>query len=190
MTNRRHLLKGWVGAVGLAIAGCAPKPNLQTLNNVPPGQRMRLDSAAFAANAPIPARYTCDGENVSPPLGWDAPPASTRSLALIVEDPDAPTGAFAHWLIFNLPPDLRQLPEKVPPLPTLPGGATQGRNDFGRLGYSGPCPPDGTHHYFFRLYALDARMGLPPETGKNQLLQAMTGHILGGAELVGVYSRR
>lgn len=144
-----------------------------------------LTSPAFAAGQPIPTRYTCDGKDVSPPLRWSDPPPGTQSLALIMDDPDAPVGVWDHWLLFNLPPSIRDLPEKAAP----PAGALDGKNSWGRTGYGGPCPPGGTHRYFFKLYALDTLLNLKAGAGKSELLKAMEGHILAQAELMGTYAR-
>lgn len=149
-----------------------------------------LRSIAFENGAPIPRAHTCDGRDASPPLRWDGPPAETRSYALLCDDPDAPAGTWSHWLIYCLPETLRQLPEGVPPQGSLPDGSLQGTNDFGRLGYGGPCPPRGRpHRYFFRLYALDERLSLAPGLGRRELLAALRGHVLAQAELHGLYGR-
>ena len=150
---------------------------------------MSLTSTAFAAGESIPAKYTCDGENVSPPLEWDEPPTGTRSLALIMDDPDAPSGTFVHWVYYDLPPDMRGLPEGVSIDEKPSQGGTNGTNGAGRSGYTGPCPPSGTHRYFFRLYAVDYELDASPGLTKNQLLQAMAGDILAQGELMGTYSR-
>lgn len=151
---------------------------------------MKLESNAFIADGTIPSLYTCDGKDTSPPLSWDEPPQGTQSLALIVDDPDAPTGVFVHWVLYDLPAEVRQLPEGVPSQPTLPSGGVQGKNDFPKLGYGGPCPPSGTHRYFFKLYALDRKTGLASGATKKQLEAAIEGRILGTAELIGRYSRQ
>ena len=145
-----------------------------------------LTSTAFAAGEPIPAKYTCDGADVSPPLQWSDPPQATQSFALIMDDPDAPVGTWDHWLLFNIPADSRSLPEQTSP----PRGSVDGKNSWGRTGYGGPCPPRGTHRYFFKLYALDTTLDLPTGTNKTELLRAMEGHILAQAELMGSYARR
>jgi Raf kinase inhibitor-like YbhB/YbcL family protein len=150
---------------------------------------MKLESTAFTANGMIPSQYTCDGQDISPPLSWDAPPSETQSLALIVDDPDAPGQIFVHWVLYDLPPEIHQLPKAAADQETLPGGGKQGKNDFGKLGYGGPCPPTGIHRYFFRLYALDRELGLKPGATKAQLEAAMSGHILAAAELIGRYAR-
>jgi len=148
-----------------------------------------LTSTAFADGASIPTKYTCDGESVSPPLGWDGPPSGTQSLALIVDDPDAPSGTFVHWVIYDLPPSLRGLPEGVSTDAKPSTGGTNGKNGSGKSGYTGPCPPSGTHHYHFKLYALDTSLNAPSGWSKDQLLQAMQGRVIGQGELVGTFSR-
>jgi Raf kinase inhibitor-like YbhB/YbcL family protein len=149
-----------------------------------------LTSAAFAAGEPIPPKYTCDGDDVSPPLEWSEPPAGTQSFALICDDPDAPVGTWVHWVLFNLPAGARALPEAVPADADLPDGSRHGNNSWPRLGYGGPCPPSGTHRYFFKLYALDTALDLAAGASKKELLGAMEGHVLAQAELMGTYSRQ
>jgi Raf kinase inhibitor-like YbhB/YbcL family protein len=149
-----------------------------------------LRSVAFEEGGNIPKEYTCDGANISPPLGWGDPPEQTKSFALLVEDPDAPGKTWVHWIIFNLPPEVRQLSDNIPKQKTLAGNQRQGTNDFGKIGYGGPCPPKGApHRYFFRLYALDKMLDLKPGATKSELLKAMEGHILAKAELMGRYQR-
>lgn len=151
---------------------------------------MELTSPAFQKNGSIPKKFTCDGADVSPQLAWDEPPKGAQALALIVDDPDAPVGTWVHWVLYDLPATERGLPEGVPATETLPNGARQGRNDFRRVGYGGPCPPPGPgHRYFFKLYALDAKTGLRSGATKSDLLKAMKAHILAEAELMGIYKR-
>jgi Raf kinase inhibitor-like YbhB/YbcL family protein len=145
----------------------------------------QLTSSAFAVGQPIPAQYTCRGKDISPPLNWSAPPTATKSLALACDDPDAPAGDWVHWIIFNLPADARSLSEGMPTDAQLPDGSRQGVNGWRKTGYRGPCPPSGTHRYFFKLYALDAQLSLAAGTDKQQLLKVMQGHILAQAELMG-----
>ena len=149
-----------------------------------------LTSSAFENGDPVPRRYTCDGEGTSPPLAWDDPPSDTRSFALIVDDPDAPRGTFTHWVLFNLPPGARSLPEGVPTDERLADGSAQGRNDFPGTGWGGPCSPSGTHRYRFFLYALDSTLGLPPGASRQLLQDAMEGRVLAEGRLMGTYSRR
>ena len=149
-----------------------------------------LTSGAFTHGEALPSTHTCDGADRSPALAWSAPPAGTKSLALIVDDPDAPRGRWVHWVVYNLPPALRGLPEAFPQAAALPDGTRQGRTDFGRTGYGGPCPPSGTHHYHFTLYALDTLLLLGPGAATQELEQAMRGHILAQATLMGTYRRQ
>jgi Raf kinase inhibitor-like YbhB/YbcL family protein len=155
------------------------------------GAMMALDvrSSAFEEGGAIPAHYTCEGLDISPPLSWSSVPNGTRSLALIVDDPDAPRGAFVHWVIYNLPPDTRRLPEDVPNQRTLPSGALQGMNGAGSIGYTGPCPPNGTHRYFFKVYALDTDLDLGGGATKEDVVRAMEGHVLAEGRLLGTYQR-
>jgi Raf kinase inhibitor-like YbhB/YbcL family protein len=151
---------------------------------------IKITSSAFAEGGMIPTKYTCDGEDVSPPLQWGEVPEGTKTIALINDDPDAPMGTWVHWVLFNLPADVKELTENIPPDKTLPNGAKQGITDFRRIGYGGPCPPGGTHRYFFKLYALDTEIDLEAGADKEQLLKAMEGHILGKGQLIGKYTRQ
>jgi len=153
---------------------------------------MKISSASFADQRPIPAEYTCEGANISPALAWENIPPETKSFALIMDDPDAPAGTWVHWILYNLPGDKRSLPAHLPAAADLPDGAQQGKNSFGRTGYGGPCPPPahGSHRYFFRLYALDALLDLHSGASRAQLESAMKGHILDRAELMGLYERQ
>jgi Raf kinase inhibitor-like YbhB/YbcL family protein len=146
--------------------------------------KLQITSQAFHANGMIPSEYTCDGANGNPPLSIRNVPASARSLALIVDDPDAPGGTWVHWVLWNMGTDTTEIPAT-----SVPGGALQGTNDFGKQNYGGPCPPSGTHRYFFKLYALDISPPLKPGATKEQLEEGMKGHILEKAELVGLYRR-
>lgn len=150
---------------------------------------IELTSSAFKEGGMIPAKYTCDDEDVSPPLQWGEVPEGTRSIVLICDDPDAPMGTWVHWLLFNLPSAAMSLTEEVPPEKTLPNGARQGTNDFRKIGYGGPCPPGGTHRYYFKIYALDTQLDLPAGADKPRLLKAMQGHILAEGRLMGKYKR-
>jgi Raf kinase inhibitor-like YbhB/YbcL family protein len=151
---------------------------------------MNLTSTSFNDGSLIPAKFTCSGAGISPQLAWSAPPAKTASLALIVTDPDAPRGTWVHWVLYNLPAGTRALPEGLPALSQLPDGALQGRNDFGEIGYGGPCPPPGApHHSIFTLYALDAKLNLPVGEKRAQVEAAMKGHILASGRLVGMFQR-
>ncbi|MBI3458560.1 MAG: YbhB/YbcL family Raf kinase inhibitor-like protein [Candidatus Rokubacteria bacterium] len=150
-----------------------------------------LQSPAFASGGDIPVRHTCDGPDLSPPLRWRNPPANSKSVALIVDDPDAPAGTWVHWVVYGLPATLRELPEGVPARDTVPSVGTQGLNDFRKVGYGGPCPPRGpAHRYVFRLYALDTGPTLAARRTKGDVLRAIGGHVLAQAELMGRYKRR
>ena len=150
---------------------------------------IQLTSTAFSEGEMIPRRHSCDGQDVSPPLAWTGVPEEAQSLALICDDPDAPVGTWDHWVLFNIPADAAGLPEAVPADPVLESGAVNGKNSWGRLGYGGPCPPGGTHRYFFYLYALDAILALESGADKSQLRQALEGHILAEGQLMGRYTR-
>lgn len=145
---------------------------------------LKITSPAFAEKRAIPVRYTCDGQDINPPLLIDAVPNGAQSLALIVDDPDAPVGIWVHWVVWNIPPLTREITEN-----SLPAGAAQGLNDWKRNRYGGPCPPSGTHRYYFRLYALDTTLDLAPTTAKAALERAMQGHIIARGELMGTYRR-
>ena len=146
---------------------------------------MNISSPEFKNNQLIPSQYTCDGINVNPSLEFSDVPANTQSLVLICDDPDAPMGTWVHWLVWNIDPQNITLKAN-----SLPSGAIEGKTSFGSTGYGGPCPPSGTHRYFFKLYALDIKIDLTPNAGKDNLEQAMRGHILDSAELIGLYKRQ
>ena len=150
---------------------------------------MILNSTAFAEGQKIGSKYTCDGMNASPPLSWSGFPGETKAFALICDDPDAPMGTWVHWVLYDIPPAVTELPENLPHGNSLSLGGTQGTTDFGKIGYGGPCPPRGTHKYIFKLYALDGELGLAAGATKEQLLDAMEGHVLAEAELMGRYRR-
>ncbi|MBN1225027.1 MAG: YbhB/YbcL family Raf kinase inhibitor-like protein [Candidatus Aminicenantes bacterium] len=150
---------------------------------------MQIMSKAFNDSKEIPQKYTCDGDNVSPPLEWLNIPEETKTLALICDDPDAPMGTWVHWVIFNIPADADRLPEGIPPEYELDNGICQGMSDFKKVGYGGPCPPSGTHRYFFKIYALDSKLDLPQGATKAHVMIAMEGHVLALAHLMGTYRR-
>ena len=185
MCKRDLLLWPAVLAIGLGLGLAAV-----ALAQPSTGGVMQISSPAFEPAGTIPARHTCDGAGTSPPLRWSAIPSGTRSLALVVDDPDAPRGTWVHWVYYDIPARLGGLPEAVAPAERPAPGGVQGITDFRRLGYGGPCPPSGTHRYFFKLYALDAVLHLDPGVNKEGLLAAMAGHILARAELMGRYRRR
>ncbi len=160
----------------------------RTMQEVP--MAFTLSSSSFREGAPIPAKHTCDGADVSPPLAWSGAPSGAAGFALIMDDPDAPAGTWVHWVLYALPARASALAENVAKTETLKDGAVQGRNDFRRTGYGGPCPPPGKpHRYFFKLYALDAALGLKPDATKQELERAMQGHVLATAQLMGTYAR-
>lgn len=150
---------------------------------------IQLTSSVFENEGMIPSKYSCDGEDISPPLSWSSVPEGTQTVALIADDPDAPMGTFVHWVLFNLPANVQELPEDVPSDKKLDNGALQGTNDFKKIGYGGPCPPGGTHRYYFKIYALDTELDLKAGATKKDLLNAMEGHILAQGQLMGKYQR-
>jgi len=175
----------WVCFAGITIA--------QELNESAGGgsaMTFSLKSSAFAAGAEIPKQFTCTAADVSPALEWSNTPEKTASFALIMDDPDAPVGTWVHWVVWNLPPSAHSLPEGVAKREQLEDGSRQGRNDFSKIGYGGPCPPPGKpHRYFFRLYALDVKLALVPGASRQELDAAMKGHVLGQAEYMGTFRR-
>jgi Raf kinase inhibitor-like YbhB/YbcL family protein len=186
--NRTFGLMKWL-LLGAILLVNAPSSQDAAAPGAPAG-KFRLTSTAFENGATIPVQYGCAGSDTSPALSWTDPPAGSKSFALIADDPDAPSGTWVHWVLFDLPASTRQLPEDMPKKAELDGGARHGRNDFRRLGYGGPCPPPGpAHRYFFKLYALDAKVGLKPGATKADLENAMKGHILAEAQIVGRYGR-
>jgi Raf kinase inhibitor-like YbhB/YbcL family protein len=150
---------------------------------------MEIKSPAFKEGDSIPAKYTCDNLDISPPLEWSDGPAGTKTFALICDDPDAPRGTWVHWVVYNLPGTLKGLPENLPKSETLPDMTRHGKTDFGSIGYGGPCPPSGTHRYYFKIYALDSVIGMKPGLTKSELLKAIEGHILDQGQLMGRYKR-
>lgn len=179
----------------ILISACAPSTPIaseQAIND-PLGMgdatSIQITSGAFAQGQPIPEKFTCIGENISPMLSWGEPSAGTQSFALIMDDPDAPNGTWVHWVLFNIPVSVRGLPEAFPSDTTLPDGSMSGNSSFGGPGYGGPCPPSGTHRYFFKLYALDEMLAIAPGATKGELEKAMVGHILAEGELMGTFSK-
>lgn len=151
---------------------------------------LSLSSSDFEIGSTIPKNFTCDGADVSPELSWSDAPRGIQTFALIMDDPDAPSGTWTHWAIYNLAADTNSTPQNVNKIDQLPDGAMQGRNDFRKIGYGGPCPPPGKpHRYFFRLYALDTKLSLKPGASRQEVEQAIKGHVLGQAELMGKYGR-
>jgi Raf kinase inhibitor-like YbhB/YbcL family protein len=152
---------------------------------------MQLTSAAYQQGAFIPVRYTCEGDNISPEFSWRDAPGQTKSFALLIHDPDAPrAGGFTHWVLYNIPPGTGSIQENVRKNEKVLDVGTQGRNDAGEIGYTGPCPPFGTHRYYARLFALDSVLALPPGATHEELRAAMEGHVLTRAELMGKYAKK
>ena len=147
-----------------------------------------ISSPAFANGGAIPSDFSCAGRDISPALHWTEPPAGTQSFALIMDDPDAPMGTWVHWIVFNIPASTRDLKEGTPTNAQLSDGSLQGKTSAGSNGYHGPCPPFGTHRYFFKLYALDTLLSLSANAGNKDLLTAMKDHILANTELMGTFS--
>jgi Raf kinase inhibitor-like YbhB/YbcL family protein len=169
--------------------------NYENINNLAQAKRyknMKLMSNAFENNQLMPSKYTCDGENISPPLKITEIPENTKSLALICDDPDATIGTFVHWVMYNIPPTTKEIKENLPRTKILPDGSRQGITDFGSVsfGYGGPCPPSGTHRYFFKLYALDKVLNFESAATKLQLEKEMQGHIIEETYLIGLYKRK
>ena len=152
---------------------------------------LEIKSTAFSEGQPIPTKYTCDGDDVSPALTWNAGPQGTVSYALVCDDPDAPAGTWIHWVAYAIPADTTLLAEGVPKTDTLPSGIIQGKSSFNRIGYGGPCPPPGSpHRYFFRIYALDVDMKTTPGLTRDQLTAKMAGHLLAQGQIMGTYKRK
>jgi Raf kinase inhibitor-like YbhB/YbcL family protein len=181
-----------LGAVAGLLLACSSASTTVEGAGIRKGAAMSfaLESPEWKMGEEIPSLFTCDGKDVSPPLHWDAPPAGTESISLMLEDPDAPGGTFFHWLIYDLPANTRELMANVPQRGHLSNGAHQGRNSFGKIGYGGPCPPQGpAHRYYFHIFALDRKTGLADGASRSELEQAMKGHILAQAEYMGRYKR-
>ena len=179
-----HEIRGWRGAA-TSTARPAAAPAVANTEGA-----MQVNSKIISPGGEFPKRDTCDGGDISPHLAWSDVPASAKSLVLILDDPNAPGGVFTHWLLWDIPAAVRELAENAPKTAQLPAGGSQGRNDFGKLGYGGPCPPPGKpHRYFFRLYALDTVLGLKAGAGRGELERAMRGHAVARGELMGRYGR-
>ena len=188
--RRPGLLLLAAAAMALVLLACSTE-EVVTPETVPAEvSSLEVTSPAFAEGAEIPERFTCDGEDTSPPLRWSGGPDRTRGYALIVDDTDAPGGLFVHWVVYDISSDATGLPEGIPSAETAAGGS-QGVNGFGRAGYGGPCPPrGGPHRYFFQLFALDGELDLQAGATRSDLLRAMNGHVVGQGSLMGTYQRR
>lgn len=171
------------------ISGCITGENKDTIEEVTM-QTISITTEAFISGENIPSRFTCEGSDISPPLSWKGVPADAKSIALIMDDQDAPSGTFVHWVLYNIPAGTQQLPEGVPSGKVLGDGSRQGTTDFGRTGYGGPCPPRGKpHRYFFTIYALDNQLDLQAGASRKQVDSAMKGHVLAQGELMGKFGR-
>ena len=179
-------------AIAAAVAVCACRTTAKPGADAAGGDnKMKIDvtSSAFKEGATIPAKYTCGGQNISPPLAWSGAPKETNSFALICDDPDAPAGTWVHWVIFDIPANVNSLPEKVAKQEEIAGLGKNGKNTSQHFGYDGPCPPSGTHRYYFKLYALDTMLNLKAGLSKEELLSAMKNHVLAEAQIMGRYKR-
>ena len=194
-SNKKRRMRCSIAAAAAVLLACAAPQTGGTKDVKPTGaaKSMTLTSPAFTQGKAIPAKFTGDGQDVSPALAWAPVPESAASFALICRDPDAPSGTFIHWVVYNIPPakeGLAGLPEALPKADKLTNGTIQGRNDFGRFGYNGPKPPPGKpHRYFFDLFALDTMLPAEAEVNAGRLQVMMTGHVIGTAELMGTYQR-
>ena len=181
--------------LAFTLLGCTSQPQPVAQQPTPADKPsdnnggIKLTSSAFKEGQPIPATYTCKGVNISPPLEWSGVPKTARTIAIIADDPDAPSGTWVHWVLYNLPADNIGLVENLPATESLKAGGFQGKNDFGKIGYGGPCPPSGTHRYFFKIYALDAELPLKAGATKAEVEKAMEGHIVAQGQLIGTYGR-
>lgn len=212
--NRFVIVFGLLLLLSATISGCQAEPAITPVNTEPPSITLeetkeveqpmteviespeptqspvefKLTSESFLEGEPIPSKYACNGEDVSPPLAWDGAPNNANSFVLIMDDPDVPVGTWVHWVLFNTPGDENSLPENLPADAIFANGGQQGSNSWGNIGYGGPCPPSGTHRYYFKLYALDTSLVLGESASKEDVLAAMEGHILMETELMGTYS--
>jgi len=196
-TNRKSgdLLSGWLVVACVVVLTACSKTESPATPVTPDAEKaamsIKVTSDAFTEGNPIPVEYTCDGSDISPPLAWSGVPANSKSLALICDDPDAPSGTFVHWVVYSIPAGETQLPKSVPSTPTLANGARQGKNGFGTIGYRGPCPPKGgPHRYFFHIYALDTTIDEAAGAARSSIDRAMKGHIIGEGHVMGTYQRK
>jgi Raf kinase inhibitor-like YbhB/YbcL family protein len=178
-----------VKMISVLLCFLVAAPNAYGIKSNERRSPMELTSSAFQHEGKIPDKYSCKGQDISPPLKWVNAPAGTKSFVLVCDDPDAPVGTWDHWLLFNIPASVSELPEGIPSQPELSNGARHGRNSWGRNDYGGPCPPGGTHRYFFKFYALDITLDLKPGAAKREIMKAMENHILAKTELMGRFSR-
>jgi Raf kinase inhibitor-like YbhB/YbcL family protein len=193
MSSLGSIATQWGTALAFALiaSGCSSGERGPTPEEEEVTLKFKVTSSAFTEPLRIPVKYTCDGENMSPPLKWSGVRQDAKSIALISDDPDAPVTTWVHWVLYGLPPDVTELAEGVPTTDVLASGARQGINDFKQVGYGGPCPSPGSpHRYFFKVYALDTEVGLDAGATKSDLLRAMKGHILAEGQLMGTYQRK
>lgn len=188
------LLAGLTLLISIVLIGCATRPRPAALTNgasplLQNTNSIKLTSTAFKEGELIPRQYTCDGVNVSPSLEWSGAPKTARTLVIIADDPDAPAGTWVHWVLYNLPADNIGMVENLPATDELRAGGFQGKNDFGKIGYGGPCPPSGTHRYFFKIYALDSQLSLKAGATKAEVEKSMEGHVVSQGQLMGMYRR-
>ena len=188
------LIRVAISALSLiGVLACAnqPQPGTQPSTTPPPTGKveMKLVSTAFKEGEAIPRQYTCDGIDISPPLEWSGTPKTAKTIAIIADDPDAPSGTWVHWVVYNLPAENIGLVENLPATESLKAGGFHGKTDFGKVGYGGPCSPSGTHRYFFKVYAVDSELPLRAAATKDELLKAMEGHVVAQAQLMGIYRR-
>jgi len=181
--------------MSLLLFGCASRPQPAAEKpavNQPQDKTMsmQLTSTAFKEGQPIPRQYTCDGVNISPPLEWSGVPKTAKTITIVADDPDAPSGTWVHWVVYDLPAENIGLVENLPATANLKAGGFQGANDFRKIGYGGPCPPSGTHRYFFKVYALDLELPLKAGATKAEVEKAMEGHIVAQGQLMGTYNRQ
>ena len=189
---RRCIAISALSLIGFLACTSRPQPVANTQPVATPTQTeavMKVTSIAFKEGEPIPRQYTCDGINVSPPLEWSGVPKTAKTIAIIADDPDAPSATWVHWVLYNLPAENIGMVENLPPTENLKAGGFQGKTDFDKVGYGGPCPPSGTHRYFFKVYAVDSELPLKAGATKDELLKAMEGHTVGQAQLMGTYKR-
>lgn len=176
----------------VAFLACTKhRPSTQPTTTPSPSAKveMKLVSNAFKEGEAIPRQHTCDGIDISPPLEWSGTPKTAKTIAIIADDPDAPSGTWVHWVVYNLPAENIGLVENLPATESLRAGGFHGKTDFGKIGYGGPCPPSGTHRYFFKVYAVDSELPLKAGATKDELLKAMEGHVVAQAQLMGTYRR-
>jgi Raf kinase inhibitor-like YbhB/YbcL family protein len=192
MMLRANAFLATLAAIAVAACTSNPQPAVPSSSQSKPVEtktEIKIISTAFKEGQPIPRPYTCDGVNISPPLEWTGVPKQAKTIAIIADDPDAPSGTWVHWVLYNVPAENIGLVENVPATDSLKAGGYQGKTDFGKVGYGGPCPPSGTHRYFFKIYAVDSELPLKAGATKADLEKAMQDHVVAQGQLMGTYSR-